>query len=722
MVRRFLLLALLASCEGTFTSWGDITTRPAATGGGSSGGASSQPVAGGGGGGGDGTDSTPLVAMPRFSCTQPEAQGTTFPTLRRLTRHELVATWADLVGATVAGDATVQATLAGLPSDELESLSTVSDAVPPTWASTLSVAAQRSAGLLLANRTERARVLGACVNVSPVTEACVRQVVLGWGARVWRRPLDPTEVQTLVDLSTRLGGGEAGLGFVVRALLQAPPLVFHLETSGTVENGRVRLTAHEVASRIAYLVTGTMPDDALLEAARTGQLETRAEVKAQLARLLDTPAGHARVRDLMRYYLKLGQLSAPFGPLATLRQIDTAGLGDELRTEALDFAETIFFDGSDGTFRQLMTSPTAMARSDRVARIFGQSCAGPRITRFAWNDRNAFFASDAAGPGAARQQLTEPGWFVWQFPAGVLPAGSALEVEFAVHSSDGTAVTFDLNLDDVPTRTGLTSSGPTFVITQSRAIPAGGALKVGVHLANVTAARTVDVVGLRVIDASGATCQPPLAAPSHPGLLHRPALLTGTAERTSPILRGAHVRKLFLCTPLSTPDPALVSERQSEVGDLDALANRDRVTRLTDSPACMGCHQLVNPLGFPFEAFDQLGMKRTLEQRFDAQGQPGATLPIDLHVDQPRLDFVGGPDALDDSTQLVNGLAVSAQARACFTQRTFEYFHRAALDPQKDGCALAAAETAARTGTLRDVVLELLSSDDLFYRPAGGTP
>jgi hypothetical protein len=162
--------------------------------------------------------------------------------------------------------------------------------------------------------------------------------------------------------------------------------------------------------------------------------------------------------------------------------------------------------------------------------------------------------------------------------------------------------------------------------------------------------------------------------------------------------------------------------RQTEVGDLDGLPNRERVSRLTDAPACMGCHQLVNPLGFPFESFDQAGMRRTLEQRFDAQGQPTTTQPIDLRVDLPRVDFAGGPDALADSTELVDALAQSVQARACFTQRTFEYFHRAALDPVKDGCALAAAEQTASTGTLRDVVIELLGSDDLFYRSPGGIP
>lgn len=721
MARRLVLLLLLSSCEGTFASFsgGGSTDPGSVTTGGGSGGSTGLPPTGAGGGG----EATPIVAPPRFSCTQPDAQGTSFPTLRRLTKSELTATWSALVGSTIANDAMVASTLGGLPSDDLESLSTVNESVPSTWAAALANASRRSTTLLLANTAERARVLGACTNTAPITEACLRTVITGFGARVWRRDLEASEVQSLVDFFTQLGGGEAGLSFVVRKLLQSPSLVFHLELRGAVTGARVRLTAFEVASRLSYLVTGTMPDDALLTAAREGRLETRAELRAQVARLLDTPAGHARVRDLMRYYMHLGHVSAPYGPLAALRQLDTAGLGDELRTEALDFAQDVFFDGADGSFRQLMTSPRALAKSDRVARIFGQSCTGARSTRFEWNHANAFFAPDATGPGAAVERINAPGWFVWQMPAGVLPRTSSLEIDFEITSPDGAAVTFDLNLDDVPTQTGVRSTGGALTITQARAVPAGGALKIGIHVANVSTTRTVRVIGLRVIDAAASACQAPLVAPSHPGLLHRPALLVGTAERTSPILRGAHVRKLFLCTALSTPDPALVSARQDEVGDLDALPNRERVATLTNSVSCSGCHQLVNPMGFPFEAFDQAGMRRTVEQRFDAQGQPTNTLAIDLRVDQPNVDFAGaGPTSLTDSIALVNALAESQQARACFTQRAFEYFHRAALDPAKDGCALAAAEQTVATGSLRDVVIELLSSDDLFYRQAGGTP
>lgn len=275
MFRTFLVLfgaLALVGCEGVLVGPSAIDGRVGGGGGGGDvGGGSGAGTGGDGGGiagGGLGGSGGGAIPTPKFTCSATEQQGTTFPTLRRLTRSELISTWSALVGDAVAQDAMVSGTLRGLPDDRLETLSTINDSVPTIWPSTLSVAAKRSAQLLLADATERTRRLGACTAVSPITETCVRQVATTFGARAWRRDLETAELDASVALFNRVGGGEGGLAIVVRAFLQAPPLSFHFETRGTVQGDRLRLTPFEVASRISYLVTGSMPDDALLTAAR----------------------------------------------------------------------------------------------------------------------------------------------------------------------------------------------------------------------------------------------------------------------------------------------------------------------------------------------------------------------------------------------------------------------------------------------------------------------
>lgn len=721
-----LIAALSFSCEGQL----DVTIRQPADGPTTAGGAASGlpgsgggsttnpaggagPAAGGAAGGGD----VP-TAMPRFSCSEPQSSGTTFPSLRRLTKLELTNTWSELLGPIVASDAQVVAALSGLPADALQTLSTVSDAVPSTWVPTLSTAAKRSVVVLLANPTERARLLGACTT-QPLTDACVTQVIAGWGARALRRDPDAAETQALLAYYRSSGGGDAGLGFLMRRLLQGPSMAFHFEDRGVVDGARLKLTPFEVAARIAYLTTGTPPDEALLTAARANQLSTSAQVRSHVLRLLATPNGHARVRDLFRYYLQLGQTSDPFAPLAMTRGVSPTGLGMELNAEALDFGEQVFFDAADGSFRQLMTSPLAMAKTERVARIFGQTCVGaPATTSFGWNDASTFFHPDGAAVGPAQQTLTQSGWFVWQLPAGRLTQPSTeLRLDLTATSADGVPLQLEVRLDDAPLIATFSATPGASTLRATVSLAAGVAAKVGVNFKNAAPGRSLTMGNLTVVGPMTNRCAPAPAA-THPGLLHRPALLLGTSNRTSPILRGAHVRKLFLCTDLGMPDLASVAARQTEVGNLDALSNRERATALTSAPQCNGCHQLINPLGFPFEAFDQLGMTRTEEQRFDASGAPTVRSPIDTSVMEPRLDFVGGPSSISDSNALVAALASSRQAQACFTQRAFEFLRRSPIDTTKDGCALAAAEAHVATGSLRDVLADLIAADDIFFRAA----
>jgi Protein of unknown function (DUF1592)/Protein of unknown function (DUF1588)/Protein of unknown function (DUF1595) len=211
------------------------------------------------------------------------------------------------------------------------------------------------------------------------------------------------------------------------------------------------------------------------------------------------------------------------------------------------------------------------------------------------------------------------------------------------------------------------------------------------------------------------TAQPVAHAPSHRGLLHRPALLASAGARTSPIVRGAHVRKLFLCDELGMPDPAAVQKRQDQVGDIENMSNRARVTQLTSDAACFGCHRLVNPIGFSFEGFDQMGRRRSEEPIFDSSGNVTRTWPIDTRVDEPMIEG-DGPQAIADSNQLADVLAGSPKARACFSRRLFEYYRQRPTDEDKDGCALNEIEVEGRKGSLQSMVIAAMANEDIFWR------
>lgn len=510
-------------------------------------------------------------------CETTPARGLAFNHLRRLSSTAITNTLAALLGSEIIADGAITDALSGIPRDATILAGDFVEDPPPVLAQTLRSVATRATTLALANRTWRTGHFPACAASAITTEACASETIRSFGARVMRRDLTDDETTRQLELYRASGSGEAGFAFVMRRLLQSPALTFHIENGTSSEDGSIRLNEFEIASRISYLVADTMPDDELLEAARTGQLQSLESVAEHVRRLLTTPEAHAKARDFFRYYTHLSSDGVP-DPLAIhgarLGITDTAGLGQEMYDEALAFFEHIFWDEDAGTFHELMTSTTSYSDSTSIARILG---TGER----------------------------------------------------------------------------------------------------------------------------------------HVGLAHRPALLTSPTERTSPIVRGVHIRKLFLCEELGSPPFELVSARQGEVGDIDNMSNRDSVHVLTDSPICMGCHAGINQTGFAFEGFDQLGAPRTEEVILADNGTVKATWPLDTTIEDGRLG--SEPESFSSSEDLMYAVASSEMGRACITKRLFQYY-RASQVAKADACSVSQAEALSADKSIQSVLVALIANEDIFWR------
>lgn len=95
------------------------------------------------------------------------------------------------------------------------------------------------------------------------------------------------------------------------------------------------------------------------------------------------------------------------------------------------------------------------------------------------------------------------------------------------------------------------------------------------------------------------------------GVLGMGSVLASTSMplRTSPVLRGKWVLEEILGTPPPPPPP--------DAGDLPEEAStnknasiRDLLTEHRANPACAGCHQKMDPIGFGLENFDPTGRWR----------------------------------------------------------------------------------------------------------------
>src|SRR5262249_48678735 len=126
------------------------------------------------------------------------------------------------------------------------------------------------------------------------------------------RPLTDAEVTSYVGLFNKgtmlVGSGNAfadGVQLTVSAFLQSPNFLYRTELGTQVVNGAIPLGDYEVAAKLSYALTNSMPDDTLFMAASSKQLETRDGVLAEATRLITSPSYDATVSDMHEQLLSM---------------------------------------------------------------------------------------------------------------------------------------------------------------------------------------------------------------------------------------------------------------------------------------------------------------------------------------------------------------------------------------------------------------------------------
>lgn len=195
-------------------------------------------------------------------------------------------------------------------------------------------------------------------NAGEAERDCARRFITSFGERAYRRPLVTAEINDVLTKSydaARSGGYDfrSGIEWVIYGILQSPQFLHRVEivpSDGTV----VRIRGHEMASRLSYLIWGSMPDDALLAAAKNGELDTDEGVAAQSERLLADPKAR-RMFDFFVEWLDLDRFDRNKREPAVYGSLN-ANLNELLRRETETFVNAILWD-EDGSLDTLLTAP-----------------------------------------------------------------------------------------------------------------------------------------------------------------------------------------------------------------------------------------------------------------------------------------------------------------------------------------------------------------------------
>lgn len=140
------------------------------------------------------------------------------------------------------------------------------------------------------------------------TRECAAQFVDTFAAKAYRRPLseeDKAALLTVYDAGAEGGAFKDGIELVIQAVLQSASFLYHTEIgTGTGENGSVHLTDYEIASQLAYLLTGQPPDAELLAAAAAGTLSDPAERERHARRILEAPDSWAQLEQMQQLFIE----------------------------------------------------------------------------------------------------------------------------------------------------------------------------------------------------------------------------------------------------------------------------------------------------------------------------------------------------------------------------------------------------------------------------------
>ena len=203
------------------------------------------------------------------------------------------------------------------------------------------------------------------------------------------------------------------------------------------------------------------------------------------------------------------------------------------------------------------------------------------------------------------------------------------------------------------------------------------------ELFNSTAsfARTEDLAAIYEVPAwDGSEPLIEFPTPERQGLLGRAALLSAATVQSHPILRGVRIRENFMCDALGAP-PANVNQDAEEAEG--TMTTREQTESLTSPGGCAGCHQFINGLGFPLEAFDALGRYRSAEMMIDIEGGV-SMLPIDVTA-VPRIDGIGDERSVSGPSELVDELLESGKLQRCFAQHYVRFALGVSADPSFGG-------------------------------------
>jgi uncharacterized protein DUF1592/uncharacterized protein DUF1588/uncharacterized protein DUF1595 len=186
-----------------------------------------------------------------------------------------------------------------------------------------------------------------CADDEDGAATCLQQWLRDWGAKLYRRPLEPEQLQAYAiqfeSVSVASSAQDAAES-TLSSMIMSPYFVLRIELGQRAQPQL--LTQYEVAARLSHFAARRAPDADLLASAAAGTLSTPGEILQQMYRLWSLPEG--RTARALQHLEWLGlEKRGPAG--------FDAELGADMDAQARSLVSEVF-EHQTGTLLELLTS------------------------------------------------------------------------------------------------------------------------------------------------------------------------------------------------------------------------------------------------------------------------------------------------------------------------------------------------------------------------------
>jgi hypothetical protein len=147
--------------------------------------------------------------------------------------------------------------------------------------------------------------------------SCARKIIGNLAERAYRRPTTAAEITPYLQLfSAAQKSGESyekSISVALEAILVSPNFLFRIEQAAPSRGTEAQsfpLTPYELASRLAYFLWSSMPDEELFQRARQGTLSRPEVLEAQVRRMLKDKKAEALAENFGGQWLQFRALES----------------------------------------------------------------------------------------------------------------------------------------------------------------------------------------------------------------------------------------------------------------------------------------------------------------------------------------------------------------------------------------------------------------------------